>query len=624
MLTHTRSQYNKTPHIGCSVHINNRKIENIQSIDIAQTYGQPNLLKMRLFGDGIQDAASMYIDGAEKLLGKTAHIVLLNLNNDKDDRQEQLFVITRVQLEQQPLNGGVLLLTGHSPDHLLKGKPHYEAFAETTLKQIAEYMYWPHQSITMSYIDCKPTFNRELAFACCFNQNYYDFLQRYAVELGEWFFFNRDKLVYGQLPSYPLSRLVYGTNCSHIDMSMEMQPPQSNLQDYEASANNPLMQNARADDGNISYLNKEAFKQSTILYRNESSAQPVTMDASNGAMEAMARARSRSTAAQLYTLSGESIDWTLHMGKPAELSFKIKGEERAYMTVRVIEINHHYKAGGEYKNTFTAIPATATVPPLTSYTAPQPHTVLATVTDNADAQGRVKVEFTGWNSNKGSNRQSNWMRVAANYAGQSNKVGTNRGFVFVPEVGEQVYVSFENGNSERPYVSGSAFHGKNGQGGRAQNNIKSIVTRSGHTIEFNDAAEGTHIIIKDPGGNEIYLDTKGKNITITAPETLTINAKNIVMNAGENITSQAGNDITASAGNDMVQSVGNDITQTAAGEILENANSRKEIISGDYNRKAGRINNLANAISLFSEQDDLTLQSGKSIQMNSAEKTNQF
>ncbi|MDH7462326.1 phage baseplate assembly protein V [Chitinophagaceae bacterium 26-R-25] len=513
-------------HIGCLVYINNQKIENIQSIDITQTYGQPNQLEMRMFCDGIQDIASMYINGSEKLFGKTAHVMLLNVNHDNNDRQEQLFVITNVKLEQQ----GVLLLTGRSPDYLLKSEPHYEAFAETTLQQIAEYMYWPLQSISQSYMDCRPAYVREISFACCFNQHYYDFLQRYAAELGEWFFFNRSKLVFGQLPSYELSKLVYGVNCSHIEMEMEMQPLQSNLEDYDASANSRLLQKASADDGNIGYLNKKAFGQSAILYRNETTARPAAMGADNGAIEAMARARSRGIAAKMYTISGESTDWKLHIGKPAQLSFKIKGEEKLYNTVRIIEVKHHYKAGGQYTNSFKAIPATATVPPRVPYVAPQPFTVLATVVDNRDAEGRVKVDFKGWShDNKMTHRLSNWMRVAANYAGQSDKVGTNRGFVFIPEVGEQVYVSFENGNPDRPYVSGSAFHGGNGRGGEAGNHIKSITTRSGVQQLINDADGSWQQ--QDASGS--YIRMNGKRTMEINTDVLEINVRKLIINASQ-------------------------------------------------------------------------------------------
>jgi hypothetical protein len=90
---------------------------------------------------------------------------------------------------------------------------------------------------------------------------------------------------------------------------------------------------------------------------------------------------------------------------------------------------------------------------------------------------------------------------------------------------------------------GSMFHGKNGvnQGGGKGNHIKTIITRSGHTVAFNDDESGTWgITIKDKNGNVVNLDTKGKNITISAPETMTLNAKNMIINVQENLTCNVG------------------------------------------------------------------------------------
>ena len=72
-------------------------------------------------------------------------------------------------------------------------------------------------------------------------------------------------------------------------------------------------------------------------------------------------------------------------------------------------------------------------------------------------------------------------------------------------------VDFELGDPCRPYVSGSMFHKNNGEGGNADNHIKTIVTRSGHTLEFNDDEDGQWgITITDKENNIIRLDTKIK------------------------------------------------------------------------------------------------------------------
>ncbi|WP_241693983.1 phage baseplate assembly protein V, partial [Capnocytophaga canis] len=113
-----------------------------------------------------------------------------------------------------------------------------------------------------------------------------------------------------------------------------------------------------------------------------------------------------------------------------------------------------------------------------------------------------------------------WIRVMTPDAGGSDKVSKNRGFVAIPEIGDQVMVGFIHNHPDRPYVMGSLFHGKVGSGGGSGNNVKSLSSKSGHTIELNDAGG---ITIRDKsGGDMIVLDGTNK-ITVTSTQTIELN-----------------------------------------------------------------------------------------------------
>ena len=179
---------------------------------------------------------------------------------------------------------------------------------------------------------------------------------------------------------------------------------------------------------------------------------------------------------------------------------------------------------------------------------PVAHAMLAEVTDNADPEnlGRVQVQFA-WQKSR--NKTTNWIRVRSLDAGSSETVSKNRGFVFVPEIGDQVMVDFELGDPCRPYVSGSMFHKNNGEGGNADNHIKTIVTRSGHTLEFNDDKNGDWgITLKDANKNIIHINSKEQTIEITAPKTISLNAENIRLNAKEDINIVADGKLDMSIG----------------------------------------------------------------------------
>jgi len=172
-------------------------------------------------------------------------------------------------------------------------------------------------------------------------------------------------------------------------------------------------------------------------------------------------------------------------------------------------------------------------------TTPKSETQVATVTDNADPEGigRIKVQLD-WQKPLGV--YTPWLRVMTPHS------GGDKGFHFIPEVGEEVLIGFEGGNAERPFVLGALY---NGEANPAtwktdKNNVKAIRTRSGHTIELNDTDKGEFIKIIDKNENLIHIDTANNNITITALEKMTLNSKNMEINVDENLDINVGNDKT--------------------------------------------------------------------------------
>ena len=226
----------------------------------------------------------------------------------------------------------------------------------------------------------------------------------------------------------------------------------------------------------------------------------------------------------------------------------------------------------------------------------------ATVTDNADPlnMGRVKVRYY-WQDEDDS---TNWMRLQGQSAGSSGVVKKNRGMVFIPEIDDQVMVAFEQGNPDRPYVSGSLFHRDNAGGAATDNNIKSITTRSGHTIEFDDTDGAEKITIKDNGGNIITLDKSSKNIEITASGKITFTAEEINMQASKKVNIESGADIRISTTENMAA-----YAKQLTNEISE---------STSFNTKSFEC--IAEKADIQSTKENLTLSSGKEVAQSSKSK----
>jgi len=83
--------------------------------------------------------------------------------------------------------------------------------------------------------------------------------------------------------------------------------------------------------------------------------------------------------------------------------------------------------------------------------------VIGIVTNNVEKEGsteiklgRVKVKYRGL----GDDIESGWARVVVPHAGK------DRGMFFMPQVGDEVVVAFEHGDTRRPLIIGSLFNGQ--------------------------------------------------------------------------------------------------------------------------------------------------------------------
>ena len=150
--------------------------------------------------------------------------------------------------------------------------------------------------------------------------------------------------------------------------------------------------------------------------------------------------------------------------------------------------------------------------------APAPHFARATVRANDDPKkrGRIRVEYH-WMGAQSAELPSEWARVCFPYASKDS------GAWFIPEVGDEVLVAFENGNLDYPIILGTLFNGKNTppQTGRTgdynadgANALKFIRTRAGHLLCFDDADSGGGVLVQDKDGRKIEIKSGGKEIEI--------------------------------------------------------------------------------------------------------------
>ncbi len=131
--------------------------------------------------------------------------------------------------------------------------------------------------------------------------------------------------------------------------------------------------------------------------------------------------------------------------------------------------------------------------------------------------GRVKVNFP-WLAEEGEavssgeeeeRSHSYWARIAMVMA------GSGRGTFIIPEIEDEVLVAFEHGNINYPFIIGSLWNSEDtppeSMDSDGNNHIRSLHTRSGHVVSFDDNAEdkAAGITVKSQGGHELSLDDAG-------------------------------------------------------------------------------------------------------------------
>lgn len=94
-----------------------------------------------------------------------------------------------------------------------------------------------------------------------------------------------------------------------------------------------------------------------------------------------------------------------------------------------------------------------------------------------------------------------WARVAVLSA------GAERGTYFIPQVGEEVLVAFNQGDVREPYVIGSLWNSQDKPPANDAQSKRIIRTPAGHEVEFDDTFQS--IVITDVSGHKITLDPDG-------------------------------------------------------------------------------------------------------------------
>jgi type VI secretion system secreted protein VgrG len=316
------------------------------------------------------------------------------------------------------------------------------------------------------------------------------------------------------------------------------------------------------------------------------------------------------------TVSGKSSCMTMTPGFLFRLKSHFNSPSEAGKSYLLTSVKHYAvqpgrevsSEGGEerYSNRFTCIPKEMQYRPPRATPAPHLSGIQTAVVVGSegeeiytDAYGRVKVQFHWDREGKRDENTSCWIRVSQSHAG--------RGFggIDIPRVGEEVIVSFLEGDPDRPLVTGRVYHKeamppfilpdeKTRSGiktktyqGSGYNELSMDDTKGAEQIRIH----GQHNLDTVVGNDETHRIGVNRTKDIGVDEVMSV-GNNQSLKVGVNKTVDVGTDHTETVGANQAIKVGaNQTVKVGANQATTVAANQSNTVGSAKTENVGMISN---------------------------------
>ena len=583
-----------TPNNDIAVSIGGKPLFSFKSLRLHQPINDHHRFELAL---DFEVAAKALEDGTE-WLGKRIQI-------KRREAKSFLFVgvVTKVNACRENLDGGEVRVSGYSTTYLLENGESCHSWLGRTLGEIVRELC----AKAGVQAQVEPEHDKSVGYVCQYRESDFTFIRRLAKKYQEWLYYDGAKLVFG-MPRKPKAvKLEFDTTLTSFEMGVQTLARPARVFSYLSKHDHSMAENTPNKPSGLDRLGSKAFQASMEMFKEPALQYAQSRVHYMLEMEMYVRKKQEAEAAESHYVVGTSGEAELTVGSVVRITSPF-GERMGSLAKAslgeylIVDIEHSVGEGNYYANRFRAVSSGVRSLPLPDVDLAVAETQMARVISNADPEGKGRVQVRmNWQTG---NMHTDWIRVMTpDGGGCRDGVETNRGFVFIPEVGDHVLVGFRHGDPNRPYVMGSLFNGRTGKGGFAENHLKSIRTRSGHAIELDDAPESLGITIKDNKGNSVHIDSAEdsivvnaeRDITFNAAETFTVNAKNLNLNVEENAIERVGKDKVSTIGNkvsleatEKEEEISNDssiniggLSSQTAGEIVQSATSGDAAITAE-------------------------------------------
>lgn len=561
------------------ISIDGEFIDHYESINLLQQIYNHHFFCVELDYQVIEKLGTHTIDASKKWLGKDMMIVFEDYSFSG--------VITNIELVHNNGFESRLHVSGYSKTILLEAGKHIQSWLKkdlsTIIKDVTE-----QGGVKAEVI---PVFKEEIEYECQYNESHYTLIKRLAKQYNEWLYYDGKKLLFGKPSSQKgVVELIYGKDLPSLHLGIEAKPNNFSAFSYNSLLDEKHSEKVKGNVKGLNELGSHSFKVSKDVFKLATNQHLNGVFNDKSKIEKAVESLRASIMVDSHVIKGNSNRQGLSVGsviKVLATGFK-DGEGgkavKPYGEYIITEIEHQAFKDG-YQNSFTAVASSVEVLP-TNFEVdfPVAEPQLATVVANKDPEnkGRVQVKFQ-WQVE---NMKSSWIPVLTPDGGKSDQVNTNRGFVFIPEEGDQVMIGFRYNTPNRPFVMGSFFNGKTGAGGSGNNKIKSITTRSGSTITFDDDEGKGRITVSDPSGSTVTLNGD-ETISVSAPKSITLSSEEIKIEASKSVTIDGKDEVTVNS-KKIVQE-GSDLVEIKTQSNLKIESKTQETKTSKYNLEGKKV-----------------------------------
>lgn len=316
----------------------------------------------------------------------------------------------------------------------------------------------------------------EVYYTVQYNQSIWEFLCMLAARNGLWLYYSGVELYMGKLKT-TTTKLTNGSNLFNWQFTGKVMPGKINSAAFDIFKGKGLKNN---DEVNTQkeFLDASVKGGNKIFKAKLKQHNPQDVVEKNLKSAVSTNIESALSNSMYVTASSYAVE--VRLGIAVTINNAAGSSQGEYI---VTSVQHYCRESYHYINNFTAIPATSKVPPNTQpllHPIAMPQPAVVTKNDDKDGLDRIKVQFP-WQEGS---EESPWLPVLVPHAGKQ------KGFRFLPEVGDTVMVGFMDDNAERPYIMGAFYNQEQKSGFKhEENKQKFIGTVSGRRLTWDEKEE---------------------------------------------------------------------------------------------------------------------------------------